>query len=123
MHEVLVNSLGGLSLPRKSVVSLTDRPDMTVDITVDVKQQQHNNKYIPKGNKDKHYLKNWRPISLLNTIYKLASACIAERLKILPCLIDEDQTGLISGRYIGENNHYLHNVIKWKKIITQVCSS
>ena len=28
LHEVLVNRLGGLSLPRKSVVRLTDRPDM-----------------------------------------------------------------------------------------------
>ena len=32
MHEVLVNRLGGLSLPRKSVVRLTDRPDMTLDL-------------------------------------------------------------------------------------------
>ena len=32
VHEVLVNRLGGLSLPRKSVVRLTDRPDMTVDV-------------------------------------------------------------------------------------------
>ena len=32
MHEVLVNCLGGLSLPRKSVVRLTDRPDMTLDV-------------------------------------------------------------------------------------------
>ena len=32
VHEVLVNSLGGLSLPRKSVVRLTDRPDMTLDV-------------------------------------------------------------------------------------------
>ena len=32
MHEVLVNPLGGLSLPRKSVVRLTDRPDMTLDV-------------------------------------------------------------------------------------------
>ena len=32
MHEVLVNRLGGLSLPRKSVVKLTDRPDMTLDV-------------------------------------------------------------------------------------------
>ena len=31
MHEVLFNRLGGLSLPRKSVVRLTDRPDMTLD--------------------------------------------------------------------------------------------
>ena len=32
MHEVLVNRLGGLSLPRTSVVRLTDRPDMTLDV-------------------------------------------------------------------------------------------
>ena len=32
MQEVLVNHLGGLSLPRKSVVRLTDRPDMTLDV-------------------------------------------------------------------------------------------
>ena len=32
MHEVLVNRLGGLSLPRKSVVRLTGRPDMTLDV-------------------------------------------------------------------------------------------
>ena len=32
MHEVLVNRLGGLSLPRESMVGLTDRPDMTSDV-------------------------------------------------------------------------------------------
>ena len=32
VHELLVNRLGGLSLPRKSVVRLTDRPDMTLDV-------------------------------------------------------------------------------------------
>ena len=32
VHEVLVNRLGGLSLPRKSVVRLTYRPDMTLDV-------------------------------------------------------------------------------------------
>ena len=45
MHEVLVNRLGGLSLPRKSVVRLTDRPDMTLDVyhgrkTIIQQQQQ-----------------------------------------------------------------------------------
>ena len=45
MHEVLVNCLGGLSLPRKSVVRLTDRPDMTLDVyhgrKTTMQQQQH----------------------------------------------------------------------------------
>ena len=45
MHEVLVNSLGGLSLPRKSVVRLTDRPNMTLDVygvKTAIQQQIHN---------------------------------------------------------------------------------
>ena len=41
MHEVLVNRLGGLSLSRKSVVRLTDRPDMTLDVYRGYKKQ-HN---------------------------------------------------------------------------------
>ena len=45
MHEVLVNLLGGLSLPRKSVFRLTDSPDMTLDVycghkTTEQQQQQ-----------------------------------------------------------------------------------
>ena len=31
-YEVLVNCLGGLSLHKKSVVRITDRPDMTLDV-------------------------------------------------------------------------------------------
>ena len=47
MHEVLVNRLGGLSLPRKSVGRLTDRPDLTLNVyrgrktTTQQQQQQH----------------------------------------------------------------------------------
>ena len=45
MHEVLVSRLGGLNLPRKSVVRITDRPDMTLDVYRGHKtiqqQQQH----------------------------------------------------------------------------------
>ena len=32
VHEVLANRSGGLSLPRKSVIRLSDRPDMTLDV-------------------------------------------------------------------------------------------
>ena len=49
MHEVLVNRLGGLSLPRKSVVRLTDRPDMTLDVYRGRKQQYNNNNNQNRG--------------------------------------------------------------------------
>ena len=59
---------------------------------------------IPKGDKSKDLIKNWRPISLLNVVYKIGSACIAKRLKsVLPSLINEDQTGFMANRYIGDN--------------------
>ena len=48
MHEVLVNRLGGLSLPRKSVVRLTDRPDMTLDVYRGRKTTTQQQKQIQK---------------------------------------------------------------------------
>ena len=47
MHEVLVNRLGGLSLPRKSVVRLTDRPDMTLDVYRGRKTTNQQNQQCP----------------------------------------------------------------------------
>ena len=51
MHEVLVNRLGGLSLPRKSVVRLTDRPNMTLDVYRGRKttMQQQSDSHIDNG--------------------------------------------------------------------------
>ena len=50
LHEILVNHLGGLSQPRKSVVRLTDRPDMTLDVYPGRKTttQQHATTTFPK---------------------------------------------------------------------------
>lgn len=69
---------------------------------------------LPKGDKSKEFLKNWRPITLLNVIYKIASGCIAERLKtVLSKLISTDQTGFISGRYIGENTRLIYDIMNF----------
>ena len=68
---------------------------------------------IPKKNSVPFLLKNLRPISLLNTDYKIATRCIASRLKqVLPSIIHPDQTGYLKGRYIGENVRLLFDVIE-----------
>ena len=68
---------------------------------------------LPKGEKSKLYLKNWRPITLLNVVYKLTSSCIAERIKkVLDFLISNDQTVFIKGRFIGENTRLVYDVMQ-----------
>lgn len=59
---------------------------------------------IPKGNKDKRLLTNWRPISLLNMDYKILAKVLANRLqKVISKIIHSNQVGYIKGRYIGDN--------------------
>ena len=49
---------------------------------------------LPKGDKDRSLIKNWRPILLLSIFYKLASRAIAERLKtVLDKIISKSQSG------------------------------
>lgn len=67
---------------------------------------------LHKGNKPREFLKNWRPISLLNVSYKLLSTVLANRLKpLLNTLINENQKGFLAGRYIGENTKLLYDLI------------
>ena len=71
---------------------------------------------LPKKDKDNLYLKNWRPISLLNTDYKILAKIIASRLqKVLPSIIHWDQTGFLKNRYIGENIRLLLDSIHLSK--------
>ena len=71
---------------------------------------------IPKKNKDKTLLENLRPISLLNVDYKILTKSIAKRLeKVLPKIINSDQTGYIKGRFIGENVRLIQDVMSHTK--------
>ena len=67
---------------------------------------------IPKGGKLRNNLKNWRPITVLSSIYKFYSSLLAERIKKkLPKLIHPDQKGFINGRFIGENTRLTFDII------------
>ena len=44
---------------------------------------------IPKGDKSKDLIKNWRPISLLNIVYKIGSACHCKVFKKRSSFFDQ----------------------------------
>jgi hypothetical protein len=71
---------------------------------------------IPKNGKDIRYLKNWRPISLLNTDYKILTKILASRLKqVLPSVIHADQVAYLKERYIGQNIRTIIDIMDYTK--------
>ena len=69
---------------------------------------------IEKKGKDKRFIKNWRPISLMNVDTKIASKAIALRLKkVIPKLIHCDQTAYINNRYIGEAIRLISDMLEY----------
>ena len=71
---------------------------------------------IEKQDKDRTYLENWRPISLTNVDAKIASKVIATRIvKVLPEIIHSNQTGYVSGRYIGEAARSILDIMDYTK--------
>ena len=69
---------------------------------------------LPKIGKDHRYLKNWRPLSLLNTDYKILAKVLASRMqRVIKSLVKDDQVAYIKGRYIGENIRKISDVFEY----------
>ena len=86
--------------------------------TLSISQRQGIISLIPKKKKNTEYLKNWRPVSLLNVDYKIATKTIALRLeKILPNLIHpcQLQSGYVKGRFIGESIRLIADTMHFTK--------
>ncbi|KAL9951638.1 hypothetical protein ACROYT_G044340 [Oculina patagonica] len=80
---------------------------------LNITQKQGIIKVIPKKRKDKLYLENWRPLTLLNVDYKIATKAIAHRISnVLPKIINDDQTGYVKERYIGQNIRLIMDIMK-----------
>lgn len=81
---------------------------------------------IPKEGKDRMECKAYRPISVLNTDYKLYATILTKRLETaMPLLIDEDQTGFIKNRQTQDNiRRALHTIehINREKLSSMVLS-
>ena len=69
---------------------------------------------IPKADKSPNFLKNWRPIILLCTDYKLLAKIVSNRLrKVLDEIIDKDQNGFVPGRNINNSVRTILDTITW----------
>ena len=69
---------------------------------------------IPKGDKPRDNLKNWRPISLASVLYKLGSSVIASHIKkVLPKLISTTQTVFLDGRFIVESSCVIYDLMNF----------
>ena len=82
--------------------------------TLSITQRRGIIKLVPKKDSEPHLIKNRRPLSLLNCDYKIAAKAIANRIKsVTSKLINNDQTGFIKGRFIGENITLIDNIINY----------
>ena len=80
-------------------------------------QKQATIKLIDKKDRDRRYIKNWRPISLLNVDMKIASKALALGLeKILPEIIQADQYAYIKGRTIFDAIRTIDDIMEDTKI-------
>ena len=71
---------------------------------------------IPKGNSQAVDVEKWRPITLLNTIYKIYAKVLSIRIqKFLPMLIHSSQTGFIKERSILDNIFVFWEAVAWAK--------
>ena len=69
---------------------------------------------MEKLSKNPLFLKHWRPLSMLNSDYKIFAKIIANRLQlVLPYLIHKNQVGFMKGRRISDNLSELLTVIDY----------
>ena len=68
----------------------------------------------------KSLLKNYRPLSLINTDYKIIAFVFARRLQsIIDKLIGHEQSSYIKGRFIGENARLILYIYEYCKNMNQ----
>ena len=94
---------------------LTDALNLSFDYgMLSTSQRQVVITLLEKKGKDKRYLKNWRPISLINVDTKILSKSLALRIKkVLSSLIHSDQTAYVKDRYIGESVRLINDVLEF----------
>ena len=84
------------------------------DGEMSISQRQAVITLIEKEGKDKRYISNWHPISMINVDSKVAPKCLALRLKkVIYTLVDSHQTAYLPGRNIGESVRIVEDLLEY----------
>ena len=68
---------------------------------------------IEKKERDKRFIKNWCPISILHVDYKIIAKALTTRLKeTLPKLIPFQQTAYVKNRFIGKEGRLISDILE-----------
>ena len=76
-------------------------------------QKQAIIKLIEKKDRDKRFIKNWRPIWLLNVDIKLISKVLASCLKsVISSIVNENQVTYVNNRFLSESGRLIYDALK-----------
>ena len=92
-----------------------------IDGHFSISQGQAIIKLIVKKDKEKGFVKNWRPISLLNVRIKILSILLAEKLKHPFLITSSNQAAYVENRCISDSDKLISDVIEMCDILDIPC--
>ena len=89
-------------------VFINSLKEAEIKVSLSTSQRQAVIKLLEKNDRDKRFIKKWRPVSLLNVDRKIA----AKRKPILPSIISSNQTAYVEKWCISESGRLISDIIK-----------
>ena len=75
---------------------------------------------LEKKDKDRRFIKNWRPISLINVDVKIVSKAMAKRLEpFLSEIIQYNQNGFVKGRSVFHAVRTIDEILEFAEVVNR----
>ena len=95
------------------VISTNSLKATKIKGSLSISQRQAFIKRLEKKDRQKRFIKNWKPISLLNVDTKMLSKALAAKHKsILPSIISSDQTAYVEKRCVSESGRFISDIVE-----------